>query len=136
MATNRREHPPNPEIARRIKSALQWHEMSQADLKRVLGYASSSISQILSGATRPSDQTVKRIADALGEDFDFLMAYKDEGSTGYGAEYGALMGKIPKDLLTLLLEMTQEELTEQAGKIALEQARKRRKSKRVAEKPK
>ena len=65
MATNRRQHPPNPEIARRIKSALEWHEMSQADLARVLGYASASISQILSGATRPSDQTVKRIADDL-----------------------------------------------------------------------
>ena len=72
----------------------------------------------------------------MGEDFDFLMAYKEEGSSGYGAEYGTLMGKLPRDLLALLLEMTPEELSAQAGKISLERARQKRKSKKAPAKTK
>jgi len=126
MPTNKRGHPPDPRIATRIRFALNSNEMSQKTLAEMLGVSDSAVSQILGGHTRPLDDTVRRIAEGLGEDFDYLMGYKDRGSIGTGRVIGHILSKSTPEELELLEAIPEEAYHEMMGELALKYAKSRR----------
>ena len=129
MATNRRKHPPNPKIATRIRAALDWHGMTQADCAAMVDVEPSAVSQILSGAVRPRDDTVRRIADGLGEDFDFLMGYEDTGTTGVGGAVEAILKKATPDELALLGDLSAGDFHRAMGAAAIKHTGRKRRRK-------
>lgn len=126
MALKRRTHPPDPRIRTRIRVAMEWHEMSQNDLAEMLGITPASVSLFLRGHTRPKDDTVRRIAEGLGEDFDYLMGYKDTGTVGTGRVVGRILSKSTPEELALLEEIPKDLYHELMGELALKYAKKKR----------
>ena len=102
--------------------------MNQIELAEMLGLSQASVSLFLGGHTRPKDDTVRRIADGLGEDFDYLMGYKDTGTKGTGRIIGHILGKYTPEELELLRDTPAEEAHARMGEWALiERKRKRKK---------
>ena len=126
MATRRRKHPPNPKIRRRIRAVLEWHDMSQTELAEMLDLTPASVSQFLSGVTKPHDETVRQIADGLGEDFEFLMGYCDRASIGLGQTVGAILDKATPEELDFLQEIDAGDFHDFMGEAALRYKRRRR----------
>lgn len=122
----RRKHPPNPKIRSRIRKALDWHGMNQAGLAEMLGLSAASVSLFLNGHTQPADDTVRKIAEGLGEEFEFLMGYTDKAKRGMGGAVGAIIDKATPDELAMLRDLSDADFHEAMGKIAL--GRSRRKS--------
>jgi transcriptional regulator with XRE-family HTH domain len=127
MAIRRRKHPPDPRIRTRIRAAMKSYDMNQNDLADMLGLSAASVSLFLSGQTRPRDDTVRRIADGLGEDFDFLMGYKDTATKGRGRTIGHILGKSTAEELDLLEEIPEDAYHEMMGELALKYRKRKRK---------
>lgn len=60
------------EIKDRIKAAMNQADMTSASLAKQTGLAASSISQYLSGKTKPSDRALSKMADALNVPLEYL----------------------------------------------------------------
>lgn len=60
------------EIKDRIKAAMDKSDMTSASLAKHTGMAASSISQYLSGKTKPSDRAIRLMADALNVSTGYL----------------------------------------------------------------
>jgi transcriptional regulator with XRE-family HTH domain len=127
MALKRRKHPPDPRIRTRIKAAMERHGMNQVELAEMLGLTQASVSLFLAGHTRPKDDTVRRIADGLGEDFDYLMGYKNTGSKGTGRIIGHILGKSTPEELELLRDIPDDDYHEMMGELALKYRKRKRK---------
>lgn len=110
MTTNRRQFPPDPRIAARLRIILEYHGVSATDLARAIGVTPSAVSQWLHGTTALSDQNAQRIADALGEEVDFVMCRKNAGKSGAGAAFRELAIRLGGDRIKQLLQMEDENL--------------------------
>ena len=130
MSIKRRAHPPNPKIATRIRAALEASEMSQNDLASVLGFSAASVSLFINGHTQPRDDTVRRIAEILGEDFNFLMGYADSGAKGLGKTVDRILTKATPDELALLEDLDEDDFHKLMGQAALKQAARKKRRKR------
>lgn len=126
-ASKKRKIPPNPQVAKRILGALDHHGMTQKELARCVGVTAPAISQIVTGSVMPMDETVVKIAEVLGEDFEFLMARVEKGTRGYGKVFGELMSRFTADETQHLLELTEDELHSMVAQHALAYAAKQRK---------
>ena len=72
-------------MADRLKRILAYHEWSAADLARAVGVTPPAVSQWISATTAVSPQGGRLIADALGEDYEYVMGRADKGRKGLGA---------------------------------------------------
>ena len=61
------------EIKDRIKATMNQADMTSASLAQKTGLAASSISQYLSGKTKPSERALLKIAAALNTSFEYLL---------------------------------------------------------------
>jgi transcriptional regulator with XRE-family HTH domain len=109
---------------------MDRHEMNQVELAEMLGLTQASVSLFLAGHTRPKDDTVRRIAEGLGEDFDYLMGYKDTGSKGTGRIVGHILGKSTPEELELLRDIPDDDYHKMMGELALKYRGRRRKKPR------
>lgn len=110
VASKRRKVPPDPEIARRIRRALEHHGVSAAELARRIGVTPAAVSQILSSTTAPSDETGIAIGDALGDDWEWLLNRRLSGKSGLGALIGNLYDRLGDDRIRYLESLGTQEL--------------------------
>jgi transcriptional regulator with XRE-family HTH domain len=110
VPTKRRAVPPDPEIGRRLARALSFHGVTASDLARRVGLSQPAISQIVTGVVTPRDETARRIGEALGEDWEWLMGRKLTGSKGLGALLGGLYDRLGDDRLRYLGGLSEDEL--------------------------
>jgi transcriptional regulator with XRE-family HTH domain len=110
VPTKRRRVPPDAEIARRIRRALEYHGVSQAELARRVDVTRAAVSQILSSEVTPSDETLIAIGEALGEDWEWLGNRNLSGKTGLGALIGNLYDRLGDDRIRYLESLSTEEL--------------------------
>ncbi len=61
---------PFGQFGRMVREARLRQDMSQQDLARLAGVNASSVSRAEAGVVRPSEETVERLAKALGLDPD------------------------------------------------------------------
>ena len=69
-------------FAERIKALRKQKNLSQTELGQLAGLHYTNIGRFERGASRPSGDTLKRLADALGVTSDYLL----EGSTDEAAK--------------------------------------------------
>ena len=110
---------------------MDRHEMNQIALAEMLGLSQASVSLFLGGHTRPKDDTVRRIADGLGEDFNYLMGYKDTGTRGTGKILDHILVKSTPEELELLRDVPDDAYHEMMGELALKYRRRTRKKPRT-----
>jgi transcriptional regulator with XRE-family HTH domain len=111
---------------------MDRHEMNQVELAEMLGLTQASVSLFLGGHTRPKDDTVRRISEGLGEDFDYLMGYKDTGAKGTGRIVGHILGKSTPEELELLRDIPDGDYHEMMGELALKYRKRKRKKPRTS----
>lgn len=106
--------------------------MNQTALAEMLAFSDSAVSQILAGETRPLDETVRRIAEGLGEDFDYLIGYSDVGTVGTGKIIGRILSISKPEELAFLEELDDEAYHRMMGEFALKYAKEKRGGKKKA----
>ena len=65
----------NPEIAKRIKEAMEYAGVTQQELSNKSGIGKSSISQYVHGTYIPNNATAQKLGDALGVSPVWLMGF-------------------------------------------------------------
>ena len=91
-------------IGQRIGCILRERGISQNKLAKMAGLSQSGMSSILSGASRPREDTLQAIAKALGIPISELM---DEPTT---KKEPAIPDKLDEALIDLLVSLSPEEV--------------------------
>lgn len=61
-------------VAQKIEQCLQKQQITSADVSRAIGSSKMTLRRVLSGEYNPSIGLLSRIADALGEPLESLLA--------------------------------------------------------------
>lgn len=108
MATKKSRIPADPKVGRRLKIVLEYHGISQNELARLVGVTSGAVSQWITGKNALTTLNAARIAEALGEDPEFLLGRTDKGSKGMGALLAKMEAELGSDLLKKLEPILEE----------------------------
>lgn len=90
----KRAFPPSPKVAERLGIILEYHGVTQKELAGKVGVTPSAVSQWLSCTSALSELNAYKIAEALGEDVEFVLGRSDRGSKGLGRVTGSLLAII------------------------------------------
>jgi len=84
MPSKRREIPPDPGVAQRIQAAVEHSGRTARSIALELELNPSSLSQWMTGTVAPSEKNLRKFAELLGEDAEWLMCKKDTADRGVG----------------------------------------------------
>ena len=113
----RSKRPIDPEVGARIRRSRESKGMKQNELARRADIRPASLSQIESGETFPRAETLRRIADAVGESVSFLLAGRLIGKKdSYEGRLGRLVDKLGWERIEHL-----ERLSDEAARAMIDQ---------------
>lgn len=84
----------------RIKELRKQKKLTLRELARLVGVAESTMSLYENGKREPDFQTLRRIADCLETDIDFMLGGDGERSTIRIPVFGSVAAGIPIDAIT------------------------------------